>query len=862
MNNPRPQKSGIRPTGAARGNWAWRDRPGIVWLIVAAVVAFAHPGIPSSRWLLVHALLLGAVTHSLMVWSRHFVITLLKLPGDDRPQQELRLKLLHSGVLIVVIGVLGRWLPVTIVGATLIVGAVLWHAWAMITAMKRALPARFDYTPRYYLAAALLLPVGVVLGVCLAAGFGPEAQGRLVLAHTVTNVLGWVGISVLGTASTLWPTMLRTRLIVGTEKWARRALPVLLVGIAVVWGGVAVDLRWVASLGVLIYAVGLLMMGVFLARTVRAKQPDHFATWSMGAGFVWFVVGVVWLGVEILISPNWESLHEAYDKLTPVFAGGFVAQVLLGALAYLIPSVIGGGPSVVRAGSAVVDRWGIFRVLVINLGLALWLATSISAIRVTLSVVILLPFVAAIVFMLGAVRASVHAMRALREGGEPTPPATEPKPIGLQVVAGLATLVVAVGSGIMWDPAAAGFSTVAGDSNVKATGKTRTVAVTMKDMRFFPDKITVDKGDRLVIKLTHKEPGQIHDLVLASGKTSGRMRSGETKKVDVGVIGKSMDGWCSVAGHRQMGMTMRIIARGSTSSSHDDAGMAGMDHGDTTSTAAKLDTNAKPPADWEAPSAVLPELPPGPPVVRRVEMRVTEKKLEVAPGIKQERWLFGGSAPGPVLHGRVGDTFEVTLINDGTIGHSIDFHASEIAPNKVMRTIAPGESLVYRFKARRAGIWMYHCSTMPMSLHIAKGLYGAVIIEPRNLPRVDRSYVLVQGEHDLSSKPLMSFNGYAFAYRYQPLPARVGEKVRFWVLDAGPDRALSFHVVGEQFDTVWSEGRYLIQKQAGVGSQALGLLPAQGGFVELSAGEPGDYPFVNHVMSDAERGASGVLSVR
>ncbi|HNO39626.1 MAG TPA: copper oxidase, partial [Marmoricola sp.] len=134
MNNPRPQKSGTRPTGAARGNWAWRDRPGIVWLIVAAVVAFAHPGIPSSRWLLVHALLLGAVTHSLMVWSRHFVITLLKLPGDDRPQQELRLKLLHSGVLIVVIGVLGRWLPVTIVGATLIVGAVLWHAWAMITA--------------------------------------------------------------------------------------------------------------------------------------------------------------------------------------------------------------------------------------------------------------------------------------------------------------------------------------------------------------------------------------------------------------------------------------------------------------------------------------------------------------------------------------------------------------------------------------------------------------------------------------------------------------------------------------------------------------------------------------------------------
>ena len=135
-----PQKD-MRSSAGARGNWAWRDRPGIFWLIVAAIVAFAHPAIPASRWLLVHALLLGAVTHSLMVWSRHFVITLLKLPADDRKQQELRLKLLHAGVLVVVVGVVGGWLPVTIVGATLVVAAVLWHAYALIVAMKRALPS-------------------------------------------------------------------------------------------------------------------------------------------------------------------------------------------------------------------------------------------------------------------------------------------------------------------------------------------------------------------------------------------------------------------------------------------------------------------------------------------------------------------------------------------------------------------------------------------------------------------------------------------------------------------------------------------------------------------------------------------------
>ena len=102
--------------------------------------------------------------------------------------------------------------------------------------------------------------------------------------------------------------------------------------------------------------------------------------------------------------------------------------------------------------------------------------------------------------------------------------------------------------------------------------------------------------------------------------------------------------------------------------------------------------------------------------------------------------------PGPTLHGRIGDTFVVTLVNHGTVGHSIDFHAGEVAPDGPMRTIAPGASLTYRFTADRAGAWLYHCSTMPMSAHIAAGMHGAVVIEPKGLPDVDRSYVLVQSE--------------------------------------------------------------------------------------------------------------------
>lgn len=242
--------------------------------------------------------------------------------------------------------------------------------------------------------------------------------------------------------------------------------------------------------------------------------------------------------------------------------------------------------------------------------------------------------------------------------------------------------------------------------------------------------------------------------------------------------------------------------------------------------------------------------------------------------------------------------------------HSIDFHAgADAVPNKVMRSIAPGKSLVYSFTATRWGIWMYHCSSMPMSMHIANGMFGAVIIEPtQGLPAVDHEYVLVQSEQYLggsggsadatriaSMNPdIVAFNGRAFQYDAHPLTMKAKEHVRIWVLNAGPNSPLSFHIVGTQFSTVFSEGHYSVKddhqlnttgsdagacntargegqadsstaKQSScgdaTGSQALSLLPAQGGFVELTVPKRGDYPIVNHVMSLAERGAHGILRV-
>jgi hypothetical protein len=184
-----------------------------------------------------------------------------------------------------------------------------------------------------------------------------------------------------------------------------------------------------------------------------------------------------------------------------------------------------------------------------------------------------------------------------------------------------------------------------------------------------------------------------------------------------------------------------------------------------------------------------PILPPaGGTTVHRVELPVLEKQ---AAG--RTVWTFGGTVPGPTLRGRVGDVFEVTLVNTGSMGRSIDFHASALAPDGPMRTIEPGERLVYRFRAERAGIWMYHCSTAPMTQHIAAGMFGAVVIDPPDLAPVDREDLLVASAlyggapgSDVRAEALRTgspdgwaFNGIAGQYDERPLAARVGQRVRF-----------------------------------------------------------------------------------
>lgn len=860
----------------------------VLWLLAAAGVASGHRWIPAAPWLMVHLLLLGAVSTAILVWSAHFAEAVRRrpLPGG-RPHQAARLALHTAGALTVVTGLLTGRQALVVAGATAVATAALWHA-AVLAALGRSrLGVRLGWTTWFFVAAALALPVGAALGVVLADGPAGETAARTYVAHVTVMLLGWVGLTVVGTVVTLWPTMLRVPVEPGALPAARHGLAALVGGLALAVGAALAGPRLLVAAGLAVYLTGLVLTARPLAAGTRRRPPEGFAPWSVGLALVWFAGSVLTWAVLLATAPTWADAQARFAPVLPALAVGFAAQVLVGALSHLGPMALGGGPAAVRAARAVVERGAGARLVLVNGGLALFVLPAPSLVRVGTSLLVL----GALVTDVGLVLRAAVVSRRLRQAaaGPQAVAAAEllapraRRSHGPALAAGV-TLLLVVAAGVAGDPAAVGLGTPAAAA-AQATGRLVEVEVVAGDMRFEPASVTVDAGDEVVLHVTN-EDAAVHDLVLDTGASSGRLAAGATASVDLGVVGRDVDGWCSVAGHRQMGMTFVVQVRGAAGGGAPDHDTAGGAHdgaatddgadGTPDATAPPVDVLAAPGEGVVVRDATLPPAPGG--TVHRRRIVVSEVEQEVAAGVTRTVWTFDGTAPGPVLRGQVGDTFEITLVNDGTIGHSIDFHAGALAPDRPMRTIGPGEELTYTFTATRSGVWMYHCSTMPMSMHIANGMAGAVVVDPPGLPPVEREYLLVQHELYLGGPGLAAdedalrrgepaavvFNGHASQYRHAPLEARVGERVRIWVLDAGPNRPSAFHVVGGQFDTVYSEGAYLLGGPGSSGTggaQVLALQPAQGGFVELTFPEAGSYPFVSHIMIDAERGAAGVVRV-
>ena len=430
------------------------------------------------------------------------------------------------------------------------------------------------------------------------------------------------------------------------------------------------------------------------------------------------------------------------------------------------------------------------------------------------------------------------------------------------VVLGAVLLVVAVSVAVFGGRGDDGRTVVLGGHGV------RTVHVQLKDMRITPSVVRLRPGTRLTLLVTNADPMR-HDLYIAGVGKTPLLMHGSSAQLDLGAVTHSLQGWCTVPGHRAAGMTMAIetTGDGAPRSPQPHTGMA------MPSAPENIDFGATPAPDWQPYDPALASPPDT--TVHRATFTISDTRTEVAPGVSQTLWTYNGTAPGPILHGRVGDVFVIKVVNHGDMAHGIDFHAGTVAPDGPMRPIEPGHSLIYRFTATYSGAWLYHCSTMPMSLHIANGMYGAVIVDPPGLDHVARQYVLVQSELYLGRQngiadaakiaqrrpDAVVFNGYADQYDRAPIHVPAGRRIRVWVIDAGPQFPTSFHVVGTQFDTVFAEGAYLLRRgnpEHGA-AQTLELAPAQGGFVEFTLPEPGHYPFIDHAMVDAEHGAHGVF---
>lgn len=265
-----------------------------------------------------------------------------------------------------------------------------------------------------------------------------------------------------------------------------------------------------------------------------------------------------------------------------------------------------------------------------------------------------------------------------------------------------------------------------------------------------------------------------------------------------------------------------------------------------------------------------------------VNMEILEQEGEMTDGTKYMYWTFGGSVPGSFIRTRVGDEVEFTLKNhpDNKLPHNIDLHAvTGPGGGASSSLVAPGHEKTFSFKTLNPGLYVYHCATAPVGMHIANGMYGLILVEPEGgLPRVDKEYYVMQGDFYTKGKygdPGMQafdmnkaieehadyvvFNGKVGALTGdKSLTAKVGETVRIYMGNGGPNLVSSFHVIGEIFDRVHIEGGSMINENV-----QTTLIPAGGAaIVEFKVEVPGTLILVDHSIFRAfNKGALAMLKV-
>lgn len=295
--------------------------------------------------------------------------------------------------------------------------------------------------------------------------------------------------------------------------------------------------------------------------------------------------------------------------------------------------------------------------------------------------------------------------------------------------------------------------------------------------------------------------------------------------------------------------------------------------------AAHAATSATKVESYQRPNPALPAVPAG--RVKRFSVDVSEHVTRVSPSKPPLRvWSYGvdgkflsGTGGSPPMVVNEGDPVEIDFVNGSSkamavhFKHSIDFHSSELAPNVSFADVEPGGRKRLRFVAKHAGVFMYHCGSKPVLRHVGAGMSGMMIVRPRRIAPVDRELWMTQQEFYLG-KPkedanvkkmvaktpdVIAFNGFASQYFSKPIAVKRGERIRVWLLNAGPSLPSYFHVIGTVFDKAVIEGSVFRS------AQTVNVGPAQGGYVEFTLDREGRYPFVTHAFGDMVRGAVGVF---
>jgi nitrite reductase (NO-forming) len=321
---------------------------------------------------------------------------------------------------------------------------------------------------------------------------------------------------------------------------------------------------------------------------------------------------------------------------------------------------------------------------------------------------------------------------------------------------------------------------------------------------------------------------------------------------------------------------------------------AALDSRDAASTGPGAQSASGIPGDFGPPQgepieAILTSPPQVPPATGRtapakvvVNLEVREVDMEMSEGVTYTFWTFGGTVPGSFIRVRQGDTVEFHLNNhpDSKMPHNIDLHGvTGPGGGAASSFTAPGHSSQFTFKALNAGLYVYHCATAPVGMHVANGMYGLILVEPpEGLPVVDREYYVMQGDFYTTRKyrekghapfdmqraidenpTYVLFNGSEGALTGDnALPAKVGESVRMYVGNGGPNLTSSFHVIGEIFDKVWFEGGTHFQENV-----QTTLIPAGGAAItEFRTEVPGSYVLVDHALFRAfNKGALAIMKV-